>query len=97
MVGGLVGGDDGDLFAFGAEFLADDEGAVDALQEQAEFGGAGAGRGEDGDLGVGAAHVHRASQGASVCDDHLCVVPGHTGAGEGRRSRPAFFASFSFT
>src|SRR5690606_24614354 len=43
VVGGLVGGDDGDLLAFGAQFLADDEGAVDAVQEQAEFGGARAG------------------------------------------------------
>ena len=83
VVGDLVGGEDRDLFARGAEFLADDEGAVDSFEEQAEFGGAGAGRGEDGDLGVGAADVHRASQGAAVCDDHLCVVPGHTGAGEG--------------
>ncbi len=31
---------------------------------------------------MGAAYVHRAAQRAAVCDDHLCVVPGHTGAGE---------------
>lgn len=43
VVGGLVGGDDGDLFTRRAEFLADDEGAVDALHQQAEFGGSGAG------------------------------------------------------
>lgn len=87
MVGGLVGGDDGDLFAVGAQFLADDEGAVDALHQQTEFGGSGAGRGEDGDLGVGSAHVHRASQGAPVGDDHLGVVPGHTGPCEGGGDR----------
>ena len=74
---------DGDLLAFGAEVLADDEGAVDAVEEQGEFGGPGAGRGEDGDLGVGAADVDGAAQGAAVGDDDLGVVPGHPGPGEG--------------
>src|SRR5690606_15873993 len=83
VVGGLVGGDHGDLFAGGAEFLADHEGAVDALHEQAQFGGPGAGRGQDGHLGVGPADVHRAAQGARVGDHHLGVVPGHSGPGEG--------------
>jgi hypothetical protein len=32
---------------------------------------------------MGAAYIHRASQGAAVCHDHLRVVPGHSGAGEG--------------
>jgi hypothetical protein len=83
VVGDLVGGEDRDPLALGAELLADDEGAVDPVEEEAQFGGPGAGRGEDGDLGVGAAHIHRAAQGAPVCDDHLRVVPGHPGAGEG--------------
>lgn len=83
MVGGGVRGDDGDLFAIGAEFLADDEGAVDAFEQQGEFGGSRTGRGEDGDLVVGAAHVHRAAQGAGVGDDGLGVLPRHAGAGEG--------------
>ncbi|MGX1094646.1 hypothetical protein RKD47_005327 [Streptomyces albogriseolus] len=87
VVGGLVGGDDGDLLAVGAEFLADDEGAVDALHQQAEFGGSGAGRGENRHFGVGPAHVHGAAQGARVGDDHLRVVPGHAGPGEGGGDR----------
>ncbi|GAA1666643.1 hypothetical protein GCM10009680_02750 [Streptomyces yatensis] len=52
-------------------------------EQQCEFGGAGAGRGEDGDLGVGAADVDRAAQIAAVGDDDLGVVPGHPGPGEG--------------
>ncbi len=83
MVGGRVGGDDGDLFAGGAEFLADDEGPVDAFEQEGQFGGARAGRGEDGDLVVGAADVHGAAQGAGVGDDRLGVLPRHSGAGEG--------------
>ncbi|GAA3072066.1 hypothetical protein GCM10020000_65970 [Streptomyces olivoverticillatus] len=83
MVGGPVGGDDGDLLAFGAQFLADDEGAVDGAEEQGEFGGARAGRGEDGDLGVGAADVDGAPQVAGVGGDDLGVVPGHASPGEG--------------
>lgn len=49
--------------------------------------GLAAGRGENGDLGVGAADVHRAAQGAAVRHDHLRVVPGHAGAGEGGGDR----------
>ncbi len=83
MVGGLVGGEDGDALAGGAEFLADDEGAVDSVEEEGQFGGARAGRGEDGHLVVGPADVDRAAQGAGVGDDDLGVVPRHAGPGEG--------------
>ena len=83
VVGGLVRGEDGDPLAYGAEFLADHEGAVDSVEQQGEFGGSGAGGREDGDLVVGADDVDRAAQGARVGDDDLGVVPGHPGAGEG--------------
>lgn len=42
VVGGPVGGEDGDALAVGAEFLADHEGAVDAVEEEGQFGGSGA-------------------------------------------------------
>lgn len=40
VVGDPVGGEDGDAFPFGAEFLADDEGPVDSAEQQGQFGGA---------------------------------------------------------
>lgn len=54
-----------------------------AFEQQGQLGGAGAGRGDDGDLGVGPADVDGAAQRAAVGDDDLGVVPGHPGAGEG--------------
>ncbi len=83
MVGDAVGGEDGDVLVGGAEGFADDEGAVDAAEHEGEFGGAGAGCGEDGDLGVGAAEVGGAAQAAAVRAGNLGVLPGHAGAGEG--------------
>ncbi len=85
MVGNFVGCEDCHPLAVGAQVLADDEGAVDAVEQQGEFGGPRAGRGEHRDLGVGAADIHRAAQIAAVGDDDLGVVPGHTGPCEGGR------------
>ncbi len=83
MVGGLVAGEHGDLFALGAQFLADDERTVHRPEQEGQLGGAGARRGEDGDLGVRPADVDGAAQVAAVGDDDLGVVPGHAGPGEG--------------
>lgn len=87
MVGDLVGGQDTDPFLRGAQGLADDEGAVHFTEQQREFGGTGAGRGEHGDLGVGAADVDGAAQGAFVGDHDAGVVPGHSGPREGLGDR----------
>ncbi|GFN02622.1 hypothetical protein Smic_11780 [Streptomyces microflavus] len=56
---------------------------MDAFEEEGQFGGARARRGEDGDLVVRPADVDGAAQGARVGDDDLGVVPGHSGPREG--------------
>ena len=74
-----------DALGWGAEMLGDDQPTLPARQCGTELRRAEAGAGEHRHLGMGAAHVDGEPRVTAVNADHLRVVPGQPGAGEGER------------